>query len=377
MNALDLMNSLSAIYDPRQAWKVEHKLTDILILIICAVIAGCEGWEEIEDFGNERLDWLKKYGEFENGVPSHHTIARVAAVVNPKQFQRCFIEWMKACHKVSNGEIIAIDGKTVKGSYDKGKDKGAIHMVSAFAAANELVLGQIKVNDKSNEITAIPKLLELLQIRGCLVTIDAMGCQREIASKIVDKGADYLLAVKGNQGKLHEAFENHFSSEKINGWKGDSFKTTEKSHGRLELRLHIVSDIFDEFVNLSFDWKGMKTLGIVMSARIDGETFDTKDISIRYYISSAELTAEELAIAVRSHWAIEGKLHWKLDVAMNEDDCRIRRGNAAEMLAGFRHVAVNMLNNTKSFKAGLKRKQKKAAMSTKYLSEVLEGCGIS
>ena len=377
MNALDLMNSLSVIYDPRQAWKVEHKLTDVLILIICAVIAGCEGWEEIEDFGNERLDWLKKYGEFENGVPSHHTIARVAAVVNPKQFQRCFMEWMKACHKVSNGEIIAIDGKTVRGSYDKGKDKGAIHMVSAFAAANELVLGQIKVNAKSNEITAIPELLELLEIRGCLVTIDAMGCQRDIASKIVDKGADYLLAVKGNQGKLHEAFEKHFSSEKINDWKGNSFKTTEKSHGRLELRLHIVSDIFDEFVNLSFDWKGMKTLGIVMSARMDGETFDPEDISIRYYISSAELTAEELATAARSHWAIEGKLHWKLDVAMNEDDCRIRRGNAAEMLAGFRHVAVNILNNTKSFKAGLKRKQKKAAMSTKYLSEVLAGCGVS
>ncbi len=191
-------------------------------------------------------------------------------------------------------------------------------MVSAFATANELVLGQIKINDKSNEITAIP---ELLEIRGCLVTIDAMGCQRDIAKKIVDKGADYLLAVKGNQGKLHEAFENHFSVEKVNQWKCDTFRTEEKSHVRMVTRLHIVNDIFDEFVNLSFDWK--------------------------------------------------------MDVAMREDDCRIRRGNAAEMLTGFRHMAVNMLNNTKTFKAGLKRKQKKAAMSTRYLSEVLAGCGVS
>ena len=377
MNAVDLMTTLSVIYDPRQQWKVEHKLVDILILTICGVIAGCEGWEEIEDFGNERLDWLKQYGDFENGVPSHHTIARVVAVVNPKKFQTCFIEWMKACHKISNGEIIAIDGKTVRSSYDKSKDKGAIHMISAFSAANELVLGQIKVNAKSNEITAIPELLELLEIRGCLVTIDAMGCQRDIAQKIVEKEADYLLAVKGNQGKLHEAFKKHFFMEKINQWEGDSFKTTEKSHGRLEIRQHIVSDIFDEFVNLSFDWKGMKTLGVVMSARMDEETFDLDKISIRYYISSAVLTAADLANAARSHWAIENKLHWKLDVAMNEDDCRIRRKNAAEMLSGFRHVAVNMLNNTKTFKAGLKRKQKKAAMSTRYLSEVLAGCGVS
>lgn len=377
MNAFDLMNRLSVIYDARQKWKVNHKLADILLLVICAVIAGCEGWEEIEDFGNERLDWLKKYGEFEFGIPSHHTIARVVSAVNPKQFQKCFIEWMQACHQATNGEIIAIDGKTARGSYDKGKDKGAIHMVSAFATANELVLGQIKINDKSNEITAIPELLDLLEIRGCLITIDAMGCQREIAKKIVDKGADYLLAVKGNQGKLQECFEKHFSIEKVSQWKGDIFKTEEKSHGRMESRLHIVSDIFDEFVNLSFDWKGMKTLGIILSARMENGVFNTDDISVRYYISSAELTAEEFAHAAREHWAIENKLHWKMDVAMREDDCRIRRGNAAEMLTGFRHMAVNMLNNTKTFKAGLKRKQKKAAMSTKYLSEVLAGCGVS
>ena len=377
MNAVDLMNKLSVIYDPRQQWKVDHKLMDILLLTICAVIAGCEGWEEIEDFGNERLDWLKKYGTFDNGVPSHHTISRVIAVIDSKQFQKCFIEWMQACHEISDGEIIAIDGKTARGSYDKGKDKGAIHMVSAFSAANELVLGQIKINEKSNEITAIPELLELLEIRGGLVTIDAMGCQRDIARKIVDKGADYLLAVKGNQGKLHEAFKNHFSMDQINQWEGDSFKTTENSHGRMEIRHHIVSDVFDEFVNLAFDWKGVKTLGAILSARLDGGLLDSNSTSIRYYISSAKLTPEQLANAARSHWAIENKLHWKMDVAMNEDGCRIRKGNAAEMLTGFRHIAINMLNNTKTFKAGLKRKQKKAALSPQYLSEVLTGCGVS
>ena len=230
MKAIDLMNQLTVLQDARQPWKVLHKLTDILILTICAVIAGCEGWEEIEDFGNERLDWLKKYGEFKRGIPSHHTIARTVAVINPKKFQACFIKWMKACHQISNGEIIAIDGKTVRRSYDKGKDKGAIHMVSAFATTNQLVLGQIKVNEKSNEITAIPELIELLEIHGCLITIDAMGCQRDIAKKIIDNGGDYLLAVKANQGKLHEAFEHLFSVEKINEWKGDLFRTEETSY---------------------------------------------------------------------------------------------------------------------------------------------------
>lgn len=377
MNALDLMSTFSVIYDPRQQWKVDHKLTDILLLTICAVIAGCENWEEIEDFGNERIDWLKNYGEFEHGVPSHHTISRVIAAIDPKQFQQCFIDWMKSCHQVSNGEIVAIDGKTVRGSYDKSKDKGAIHMVSAFSAANNLVLGQVKVDDKSNEITAIPQLLDLLELRGCLVTIDAMGCQREIAQKIVHKGADYLLAVKGNQGKLHEAFEKHFPIEKVSQWEGDSLKITENSHGRLEIRQHVVCDIFDEFVNLSFDWKGMKTLGIIVSSRMEGGVFDSDNINVRYYISSSELTLEEFANTARSHWFIENKLHWKLDVAMKEDASRIRRDNAPEMLSGIRHVAVNMLNQTTTFTAGLKRKQKKAAMSTQYLSEVLAGCRLS
>ena len=313
MNALNLMENFSIIYDPRQAGKIEHKLADILILTMLGVIAGCEGWKDIEDFGHERLDWLKQYGEFKNGIPSDTTIANVISVVDPKQFQHCFIEWMKACHQATNGDVVAIDGKTARGSYDKGINKGPIHMISAFAAANGVVLGQIKTDQKSNEITAIPALLDLLALKGCLVTLDAMGCQRDIAEKIVDKGADYLLAVKGNQGKLHNAFKDHFSMEKINEWTGESYRTEEKSHGRMESRFYLVSDVFDEFVNLSFDWKGMKSLGVVVSARMEGDEFISNDISIRYYISSAELTAAKLAQATREHWFIENKLHWKMD----------------------------------------------------------------
>lgn len=378
MNAFSLIDQLGKLHDPRQEGKVTHKLSDILILTICAVIAGAEGWEEIADFGEDRLDWLQQYGDFENGIPSDDTIARTVSVVSPKKFQACFIDWMKECHKATAGDVIAIDGKTVRSSYDKGKRRGPIHMVSAFAAANNIVLGQVKTDEKSNEITAIPDLLDLLEIKGCLVTIDAMGCQRDIAEKIVDKEADYLLAVKGNQGKLHKAFEKHFPVRKLLNWTGDSYSTREKSHGREETHLYVVSDLFDEFVNLSFDWKGMKTLGVAMTFQEHkGKELDIEDICIRYYISSANLTATKFAQASREHWFIENKLHWKLDVAMDEDRCRIRRDNAPEMLAGFRHMALNLLNNVTTFKGGLQRKQKKAARSTRFLAEVLAGQGSS
>ena len=374
MNAFNLIEQLSIISDPRQEWKVGHKLTDILLLTICAVIAGAEGWEDIEDFGHDRLDWLKQYGDFEGGIPSDDTIARTVSIVNPKQFQCCFIDWMQACHEVTEGEVIAIDGKTVRGSYDKSRRRGAIHMVSAFSAANNMVLGQLKTDEKSNEITAIPQLLELLEIKGGLITIDAMGCQREIAEKIVDKNADYLLSVKGNQGKLHRVFEEHFPARVLENWEGDSYMTKEKGHGREETRLYIVSDLFDEFVNYSFDWKGMQTLGVAISFReVKGEIPSLDDVCIRYYISSAQLSAEKFAQATREHWFIENRLHWKLGAAMQEDNCRVRRGDAAELLAGFRHIAINLLNNVTSFKGGLKRKQKKASRNTKFLSEVLAG----
>ena len=248
------------------------------------------------------------------------------------------------------------------------------YMVSAFLVANNVVLGQLKTDEKSNEITTIFELLEFLEVKGYLITLDAMGYQRDIAQKIIDKGADYLLAVKGNQGRLHRAFVEHFPAHILAHWKGDSYMIKEKSHDLEETRLYIVSDLFYEFVNYSFDWKGMKTLGIAMSFReVKGEMPSLDNICIRYYISSAELTAEKLVQATRALWFIENKLHWKLDIGMREDSFRVRRGDAAELLAGFRHIAMNLLNKVIGFKGSLKRIQKKASRNTRLLSEVLSG----
>lgn len=278
----------------------------------------------------------------------------------------------------TDGAVVAIDGKTVQGSGDRKNKLDPIHMVSAFCTANSVVLAQVKTDSKSNEITAIPELLELLSIKGCLVSIDAMGCQREIAKKIVDKEADYLLAVKGNQPKLHEAFQKHFPMSKVlTGGFDKTFETIEKNRGRLEHRIHVVSDIFDEFVNFSFDWQGMLSLGAVVAFRQVGDApQNIEDVSIRYYISSAELTAEKLATSVRSHWAIENNLHYVLDVSMAENACQIRFGDAAEILSGFRYIALNLLKNETTFKGGIQRKMRCTMMSIDYLDLVLAGSAL-
>ncbi len=216
MNGLTLMSHVSIITDHRQNWKVVHSLPDILFLTITATIAGCDGWEEISDFGDDNIDWLKKFSDFKGGVPSYHTIGRVFSAIDPRQFRKVFAKWMNDCQEMTHGETIAIDGKCLKGSYHQDDKKDAIYMVSAFAEANEVVLGQVKVESKSNEITAVPKLLDLLDIRGCLITIDAMGCQTKIAKKIVDKGCDYLLAVKGNQGRLFTKLNEIFNVHRLN-----------------------------------------------------------------------------------------------------------------------------------------------------------------
>ena len=373
-----LMAHITIIPDYRQSWKVEHKLSDILLLTICAVISGAEGWEDIQDFGETHIDFLKKYGDFEHGIPVHDTIARVVSCINPNKFHECFINWMRDCHSSDDGDIIAIDGKTLRRSYDRSRRRGAIHVISAFSTMNSLVLGQIKVDEKSNEITAIPELVNMLDIKGKLITTDSMGSQKDIAEKIRGQEGDYLFSVKGNQGKLNKAFEEHFPLKEINNPKYDSFATTEKSHGREEIRLHIVSDVPDELIDFTFAWKGLRKLCVAISFRSEiKEKQKEPEMQIRYYISSADLTAEKFATAMRNHWCVENKLHWRLDVAMNEDDCRIRRGNAAELFSGIRHVAVNILTSHKEFKAGLRRKMRKAAMDRNYLASVLAGCGLS
>lgn len=378
MNIEKLMEHISIIPDYRQPWKVEHKLSDILLLTICAVISGAEGWEDIEDFGNAHFDFLKQYGDFEYGIPVHDTIARVVACINPKKFHECFINWMRDCHSSDDGDIIAIDGKTLRHSYDKSRRRGAIHVISAFSTMNSLVLGQIKTDEKSNEITAIPELVNMLDIKGKIITTDAMGCQKDIAEKIRSQGGDYLFSVKGNQGRLQKAFEEKFPLKELNNPKYDSYATTEKGHGIEETRLHIVSDVPDELIDFTFEWKDLKKLCMAVSFRSEKDSGKKEpEILVRYYISSADLTAEKFASAMRSHWDVENKLHWRLDVAMNEDDCRIRRGNAAELFSGIRHIAVNILTENKEFKAGLRRKMRRAAMDREYLASVLAGCGVS
>ncbi|MFV8423387.1 ISAs1 family transposase, partial [Vibrio parahaemolyticus] len=326
----------AVIQDPRQSAKVTYPLFDVLFLTVCATIAGMDGWEDIEEFGEAHLDWFQDKGLFKEGLPVHDTIARVVSSIDPLEFQQCFLSWMKAVRASSEGDIIAIDGKVLRSSYNRDDRKSTIHMVSAFATANGVVMGQVKTQEKSNEITAIPELLKLLDINGNLVSIDAMGCQTEIAKQIVEQGGDYLLAVKGNQESLAKAVREALSSATKQSPKID----IEAGHGRAEAReYHVLSakEIAADFPA----WAGLKTIGVAIGYRVDSNGKESLDY--RYYISSADLTPERFADAVRGHWEIENRLHWVLDVTMNEDACQIYRGNAAELLAGIRHMALNML----------------------------------
>lgn len=373
MCSKSLLEHFSIIRDPRQGWKVDHNLLDILFLTVCGVIGGADGWDGIEDFGHAHLPWLRRYGDFDHGIPSHDTIRRVVSKVNPLKLQRCFVDWMKSCHELTDGDVIAIDGKTIRRSFDKRKGVGTIHMVSAFSVANNVVLGQVKTHEKSNEITAIPELLKLLDIGGCLVTLDAMGCQTKIANDIIEQGADYLLAVKGNQGRLEAAFDKHFSLEKLVTWEGEKYATESIAcHGRNEQRLHLVSDLFDDFVDLGMEWRAMKKVGVAISFRSQvGEVAKAEEVSVRYYISSKSLSAEGFAEAIRSHWHVENRLHYKLDVGFNEDWSRIRSEDGGENFARIRHICLNLLNQEKSFKAGVKRKRTMAGMSEDYMEKIL------
>ena len=371
MNEKHPFMHFSVIPDYRQEGKVNHKLSDIILLTICAVISGQDDWDGIADFGDNRLEFLKRFGDFDQGIPSKSTIARTMGMINPVTLQKCFIAWMKDCCQLLDGEVIAIDGKTVRGSYDKGKDKKAIHMVNAFATENGVSLGQEKVNSKSNEITAIPKLLNLLDIKNCLVTIDAMGCQKKIAQKILDKDADYLLAVKGNQGNLNKAFKDYFKMSMLQKYDGSSYSTQEISRGRKETRLALVNEDLSVLGDLASQWPELKSMGIVVSIRqTDIEAATEDDLAIRFYISSKALDARTLLESTRSHWLVES-MHWSLDTAFREDNSRIRIDGRAESFARIRQMSLNLLKNEKSFKASVKRKRMKCAMNESYLLVVL------
>jgi predicted transposase YbfD/YdcC len=369
---ISIVEHFGRLTDPRAEERVEHRLLDIIVIAICGVICGADSWVEIEEFGKARQEWLKGFLDLPNGIPSHDTFGRVFACLSAPQFQACFMSWIEAVFRATAGEIVAIDGKTLRRSYNRGSDKGAIHMVSAWATANRVVLGQRKTEEKSNEITAIPELLKLLELKGCIVTLDAMGCQKEIATQIIDQGGDYVVALKGNQGRLHEEVVEFFEYAQTKDFKGIPYsyhENVEADHGRIERRHYWT---VDDLAGLEEKpkWKGFNLIGMVESERHTGEKVA---VERRYYISSLGNQAARFAQAVRGHWGIENSLHWSLDVTFKEDACRIRQGQAAENFAVLRHTAVSLLQQEKTAKVGLKAKRLKAALDIQYLTKVLTG----
>lgn len=363
----ELLGYLSIIRDPRLDRKKLHSLTDILFIGICASLCGCDTWEDLHLFAVTREEWLKGYIELLNGIPSVDTIARVFSLIDPAEFETAFRNWVCTLYEAKEGKIIAVDGKRLRGSYGTGKS--AIHMVHAFAAESGLALGQVKTSDKSNEITAIPELLDALFIKGSIITLDAMGCQKKIVKKITEKGGNYVISLKGNQGTLHDDVKLFLETEKKRNFckvRHDYYETTEKGHGRVETRRYWITDQID-WLDLKNDWSGLTSIGLVESERyIKGKT----SYEMRCFICSIKPDAKKFARAVRQHWSVENNLHWQLDVTFNEDKLRARINNAAQNLAVMRRMVLNVLKQEKS-KGSLKGKRQKAGWSEKYLLELL------
>jgi predicted transposase YbfD/YdcC len=356
--------------DPRMNNRSRHLLMDILTIALLALIGGAEGYNDIELFGKSKEPWLRTFLELPSGIPSHDTFNRVFSMLSPEEFSKCFMSWTQDLGGKVEG-IVAIDGKTLRRSFGSAARKTALHIVSAWSAQNELVLGQIRTEAKSNEITAIPKLLAMLDLEGCTVTIDAMGCQKEIAQKILDAKADYILGLKGNQGNTLDAAKYLFDYEESNGFQGifhTKYETLEKDHGRIERReicsLGGLSQI-EEFEV----WPGLKSITRVISTR---EVFGCEaTVECRYYLSSLEANAEEIGVGIRAHWGIENSLHWVLDVNFREDYARNRKDHSAENMAILRHMVVNLMRKENSSKTSLRGKRLKASWNDDYILKLL------
>ena len=365
-------NCFGEIEDHRVRGRCWYPLIEVLTIAICGVIAGAETWVDIETFGKSKQEWLGQFLELERGIPSHDTFGDVFAMIDGDEFQQSFVRWVESAFIVTEGQVVGIDGKTARRSHDKGIGKDAIHMVSAWASETGICLGQRKTDDKSNEITAIPQLLELLHLSGCIVTIDAMGCQKKIAQKIRDKKADYVLSVKDNQGNLHQDVQDwfaHADQVKFANMAHDYHQTINKAHGRIEIRkCWVITDpMAFEYIRHYDGWADLR--GIVRVER-ERRLPDKVEQETAYYITSSSACAETLLHATRQHWAVENSLHWVMDVTFQEDQMRTRNGDSPQNLVVLRHIALNILKKDSS-KGSLRQKRYRAALDDTFLLKLL------
>ena len=355
----------TCLRDPRVERTKAHLLEDILFIAITSIVCGAESWNDMELFGKSKEDWLRTMLRLPEGIPSHDTFNRVFSLLDPKELEKGFLEWTRSAAKLTDGEVVSIDGKSIRGSRDGGR-KDIVHMVSAWASANNMVLGQLKMEDKSNEIAAIPELLKLLALKGCIVSIDAMGCQRSIASAIADKEADYILALKENQGSLLQQAKDSFRFLEAKSVSEE----VDSGHGRVETRIcSAVEDL--SMIRRKGEWKNLRSLVRVEGERYMKSTGESKK-ETRYYISSLPADASLLNRSIRSHWGIENSLHWVLDVAFNEDHSRKRAGYAAQNFSVMNRIVLNLLKNEFTVKQGIKSKRLKAGWDEQYLKKILQ-----